>query len=215
MQTCQQATQDLQPINWNQFATTVILEVRRGSHVFTGSGVLINQQALLTAAHVIDCADEVRVLITHDYKCQGRTFFANRCYIHPEYAPSQSLYENDLALVFLQESIELEFIYDEIAGHFGIGAGEELERIGFGARDNQNKRAWTNPKFQELSFSRRTMVLSDQLSFIGDSGGPIYQTILNERKLVGIHSTREVGGRTYAINLANYKDWVESLLDLA
>lgn len=201
-------------LNWDRFITTAIIEVKRGENTFTSTGILINDQTLLTAAHSIDCADEIKVILTHDYNFITESFQVDRCYIHPEYSPRHSLYENDIAVLFLTQSINKDLIYDSLPIKAQLRADSVLERIGFGGRANKNRRTWTNPTYIETSFSKKTFILSDRYSFIGDSGGPIYVNDRGERKLIGIHSTREAGNKTYVVNLAQYRDWIEGIIGL-
>ncbi len=202
-------------LNWDSFMTTVIVEVKRSDRKFTSTGVLINNHALLTAAHSIDCADEIKIILTHDYNFITETYSVERCYIHPEYNPSVSLFDDDIALLFLKEPLNKNLLFDEIDENIELSELSVLERIGFGNRSNTNKRTWTNPKFLSLNFNKRAIKLADRYSFIGDSGGPIYLNDRGVRKLVGIHSTKEAGECTYVINLAYYKDWIDSLLLVA
>lgn len=199
-------------LNWDSFLSTVIVEVKRGGKVFTSTGVMISDGALLTAAHSIDCAESVRIILTHDYNFITDSYRVERCYIHPEYNPSHSLYENDIALLFLKEPVTRPVLFDEIPDAVELDGDSVLERIGFGSRTNGNCRTWTNPQFKEMNFNRKAIKLVDRYSFVGDSGGPIYLNTDGERKLVGLHSTKEAGEFTYVINLANYKNWIDSLL---
>ncbi len=199
-------------LNWDSFLSTVIVEVKRGGKVFTSTGVLIDNRALLTAAHSIDCAESVQIILTHDYNFITDTYEVERCYIHPEYNPSQSLYENDIALLFLKEPVTRNVLFDEIPDTIELEKDSVLERIGFGSRASGNCRTWTNPQYLEMNFSKTALKLVDRYSFVGDSGGPIYQNIDGERRLIGLHSTKEAGEYTYVINLASYKSWIDSLI---
>lgn len=203
------------PLNWDRFMTTVLLEVKRGDRIYTSTGVLLDNRSLITAAHSIDCADEVKVILTHDYNYITESYQVERCYIHPEYNPSTSLFENDLAVLILKQEIAKELLFDEIPSETTLDENSVLERIGFGNRANKNRRAWTNPRYITTSFSKRTFILNDRYSFIGDSGGPIYQNINGERKLVGLHSTKEVGEKTYVVNLSDFKNWIDSIVEAA
>ena len=205
-------TQRENHLNWDRGLSTVIVEVSRDGKVFTSTGVLINEHALLTAAHSIDCADSIRIILTHDYNFITDTYDVSRCYIHPEYNPSSSLYENDIALLMLKEPLKRSVFFDEIPEDLTLSQDSVLERIGFGHRTKGNCRTWTNPQFQELLFNQKAFKLSDRYSFVGDSGGPIYVNEDGIRKLVGIHSTKEAGENTYVINLPYYKNWIDSLM---
>ena len=105
--------------------------------------------------------------------------------------------------------------FDEIPDVAELDQDSVLERIGFGSRSKGNCRTWTNPQYLEMLYNKKAFKLVDRYSFVGDSGGPIYQNDKGVRKLIGLHSTKEAGEFTYIINLSYYKNWINSLLSAA
>lgn len=200
----------LDSFNWNRFSSTFIIEVKRGDSVFTSSAVALDSNMLLTAAHCVDCAEEVRLFIGDDYDNPIEIINASSWVIHPEYNPNKSFFENDLAIIYLNESLPRFTNVEAIDETIEVDALTTLERIGFGGRNGHNYRTWTNPLFESVTFNKKNMVLKDNLSVIGDSGGPIFKNDQGVLKLIGIHSTLEGDDKTYIVNLAPYKDWIEN-----
>ncbi|MFT6631183.1 MAG: secreted trypsin-like serine protease [Bacteriovoracaceae bacterium] len=200
-------------MNWTRFNSTFVIEVKRGESIFTSTAVAIGKRMLLTAAHCVDCADEVVLVIGEDYKSPELVQGVSHWTIHPGYKPSKSLFENDLAVVYLDEDLPnftgIETISDDIL----LDDSSILERIGFGGRNNLNVRTWTNPLYQSMTFNKKNFILQDTLSVIGDSGGPIYKEESGVLKLIGIHSTLEGSDKTYIVNLSMYKDWIAGLAE--
>ena len=202
-------------INWARFSSTFIIEVTRGKNVFTSTAVAIGPKLLLTAAHCVDCTDKIRVLIGSDYLNPDNEVQVDHCIVHPGYNPSKSYYENDIAVIYLEENLPAFSFYEELETDLMLDANTKLQRIGFGGRNSKNIRTWTNPSYQSVTFNKKNYVLNDELSVIGDSGGPIYAEFNGVLKLVALHSTLEGEGKTYAVNLSSYTDWLEDLIDIS
>ncbi len=201
-------------LNWNRFNSSFVIEVKRGNEIFTSTAVALNPYVAITAAHCVDCADEVVVLLGENYARPDSVMSAQKWIIHPGYDPRYSLYENDIAVLFLDDKLpnhlSYELLYDDIKlDHYAM-----IERIGFGGRDHKNVKIWTNPSYQSISFNKKNFLFNDNLSVIGDSGGPIYLEDEGHLKLIGLHSTLEGDHTTYAVNLSEYKIWIESLISL-
>lgn len=199
--------------NWTRFNSSFVIEVRRGESVYTSTAVALGKRMLLTAAHCIDCAEEAVLIIGEDYKRPDSVQEISQWIVHPGYNPSKSLYENDLAIIYLEEDLPHFTGIESIAENILLDEKCFLERIGFGGRNNANVRTWTNPTYQSTTFNKRNYILHDTLSVIGDSGGPIYKEENGILKLVGIHSTLEGRDKTYIVNLSMYKDWIDCHLE--
>lgn len=197
-------------LDWESFSSTLIIEVVRDSKVYTSTAVVIGRNMLLTAAHSIDCFDGGKVLLGDNYATAKGSIKIKKSVIHPEYNPSKSFFENDLAIVILEhnlpKSVKIESINEDII----LAPGDTLDRVGFGERNNQNIRTWTNPTFKERTFNKKNYILKDERSVIGDSGGPVFKRQDGQTSLVGIHSTLEGTDKTYIVNISPYISWIES-----
>lgn len=205
---------NIEQIDWNEFSSTVVLEVKRHGKIYTSTAVVIGKRALLTAAHSVDCMDQAAICIGASYRKNIKKIKVKRCIIHPNYNPRKSLYENDLAIVVLTEDLPTKTKHESVPTKNTLKKGDVLERIGFGLRNNRNKRTWTNPIFKSRSFNRKNLILEDELSVIGDSGGPVFKHTDDKVELVGIHSTLEGKSKTFVVNLAYYQNWIETNLEI-
>lgn len=200
--------------NWARFSSSFVIEVTRGQEIFTSTAVAIAKDIVITAAHCVDCADEIVILIGDDYKTPESVRSVRSWKIHPEYNPRNSLYENDIAVLFLEEDLPHFINVEIIADQVTLTGNSLMERIGFGGRQQKNLRTWITPSFIAHSFNKRSLVLKDAFSVIGDSGGPIYTEEDGMLKLVGLHSTLEGDDKTYAVNLSYYKNWLDELINI-
>lgn len=201
-------------IDWSEFSSTVVLEVYKHGKVYTSTAVVIGKRALLTAAHSVDSMDSASICIGPSYRKNSKKIKVKRSIIHPNYDPRKSFYENDLAIIILNQEVPTNMKQETIPSHLKLQTNDMLERIGFGGRDNLNKRTWTNPIYKSRTFSRKNLILEDEHSVIGDSGGPLFRHVDNVIQLVGIHSTLEGSSKTFVVNLAYYKNWIDSNLEL-
>ena len=197
-----------QVLNWERFNSALILEIKRDAQAFTSTAVAIGKRFLLTAAHSVDQFDSGRLILEAHYKNATESIEVERCIIHPAYNPGQSLFDNDLAIVILKDDLPDSVHIETIPNDLALEKGDILDRVGFGQRNGANLRTWSNPKFVEESFNKKTLILKDNLSVVGDSGGPIFKNINGELKLVGIHSTLEGSNKTYVVNVNSYADWI-------
>lgn len=197
-----------QVLNWERFNSALILEITRDTQTFTSTAVAIGKRYLLTAAHSVDQFDSGRLILGHHYKDAKEFIEIEKCIIHPAYNPGQSLFDNDLAIVVLKEDLPETIHIESVPNDLGVEKGDILDRVGFGQRNGVNLRTWSNPIFVEESFNKKTLILKDNLSVVGDSGGPVYKNIAGELKLVGIHSTLEGANKTYVVNVNSFADWI-------
>lgn len=199
-------------LNWTRFNSSFIIEIKRGNEVFTSTAVAIGKRLLATAAHCVDCAEDVVVIIGDDYQAPETVVGAAHWVVHPSYNPKKSFYEDDIALIYLDEDLPHFTSIESLNFSGKLSDKSFLERIGFGGRGNENVRTWTNPSFESITFNNKNFVLRDTLSVIGDSGGPVYKEENGVLKLVGIHSTKEGDNKTYVVNIHHYKNWIEGHL---
>ena len=203
-------------IDWSEFLSTVIIEVEKFGKVYTSTAVAIGEKILLTAAHSVDNMDEASVFTGSSYRETIEEIEVERCIIHPNYDPKKSFYKNDIAIVVLKEKLPTCVKIEELPTSSQYEKGDVFERIGFGGRNKRNRRTWTNPTYSSRTFDCKSFILEDEMSVIGDSGGPIFKQSKDGEsvELVGIHSTLEGESKTYIVNLAPYRVWIEANLEI-
>ena len=197
-------------INWTQFDSSVILKTYRGKNSFICSAVLLSDTIGLTTAHCIEKSDRNEIILgmsLTDPTLKRVAVLQKSIRIHPKYEPARSLYDHDLAVFNLKEKVSLikyPAIPDKVTSNLAKGA--PLDRVGFGLRNKQNARTWTEVFFEKQE--DQTLFLKDSLSVIGDSGSPIYQIKGDQIYLFAIHSTLLETGHVAAPALANEKNWI-------
>jgi V8-like Glu-specific endopeptidase len=201
-------------IKWSRFNSSFIIEVERGNQKYTSTAVAIDSRVLVTAAHCVDCAESVNLILGDNYKEPEAVQKVSQWRIHPGYNPSKSLYENDIAVIFLDKDLPEFTGIEAVWGNLTLSEESLIERIGFGGRNDENIRTWTNPSFESVTFNRRNFILKDSSSVIGDSGGPVYTEDSGVLKLIGIHSTLEGSDKTYVVNIGQYEKWISNQLDI-
>jgi V8-like Glu-specific endopeptidase len=193
---------------WEQFSASLLIEVMRDKSIFTSSSVAIKRNVLLTAAHSVEDIEEGYVHLSYSYQSKTQKIKFKKVIIHNDYDKHKSNFKNDIALIILEKNLPEEIRPVSIGD---LNFSPTLNRIGFGERNGLNNRTWTNPVFKDLEEDKKTVILNDQLSVIGDSGGPL---IDSQNQLIGIHSTLEGNSKTYAVFVPAYKDWIHHHLPL-
>lgn len=194
-------------IDWSKYSSSALIEVSRDGDVFTSSAVVIKRNVILTAAHSVENIDDGYIHLGTNLDNKNIKIKFKKVIIHKGYDAKVSNFKNDIAIVILEQNLPAHF--EPVMLSKGISfASATVDRIGFGGRNGQNIRTWTNPTV--VDYQDSTLILKDNLSVIGDSGGPIY--INNE--LLAIHSTLEGSDKTYAVYVPNYLGWINDHLPL-
>lgn len=198
-------------IDWSNFNSTVVIEVTRPEGVFTSTGVAINKNTVLTAAHCLyGEVLRVRVSPASTYNPRAKFILAKTYEIHPEYDPDHSNYQCDLAKVKLASSLPEGTNYYSVLKNDRDLTGNFV-RIGYGARNDKNVRTMITPVFKSIHDPQRVLELHDMYSFSGDSGGPVFLQQKGQLFLVAIHSTLSYGPEgKFSFNplLAAHRSWI-------
>jgi V8-like Glu-specific endopeptidase len=198
-------------VNWQDFDSSILLEVQREEKVFTCSAVAIARNILLTAAHCVEDITGGRALLDVSYNPKSSNAIAFKTvHIHDGYNQQESNFKHDIALVILEHNLPQDTQHASIQWDLSINDVTATERIGYGGRNKKNIRTWTNPKQMDL-ISDETITLQDEYSVVGDSGGPVFARTPAGLKLIGIHSTLEGDKKTYSSFVPAYREWIESL----
>ncbi len=204
-------------LSWDEFSNSAFIETTRNGNTFSCSGVAIGQKVVLTSAHCVDGISSAIVSTDHIYKKEHGTFArvtANGIRIHPGYNPGRSLFKNDIAVLLLDNAL-LSALVEVSAQIQAASSPVKLERIGFGGRNGENRRTWTEVILE--SEIDGTFFSLDSLSVAGDSGGPLYQRHAGHLRLVGIHSTaiadpigNQMMFRSAAVSITAHAEWIRS-----
>lgn len=175
-------------VDFSLYNGTFSLEVTKwDGSVFVCSSVAIDVKTLLTAAHCLEGAKDIKVT---DGKIRNEAIHWD---IHPEYDKDESNYHADIGIITLYRDLPYHLNFPR----FGRPQkSNPLVRIGFGGREGSNLRTYISGIFI-LDQMDNTLVLKDKLGVPGDSGGPLFQFINGKLTLIAIHSTVE-GEKSYA-----------------
>jgi secreted trypsin-like serine protease len=198
-------------IDWNNFNSSLVIEVTRPSGTYTCTGVAISEDTVLTAAHCLQGEVlKVRVSSAASYDPGARFWNALKFELHPLYNQKRSNYFADLAKIKLEEKLPAEIKIYPIIKHDRQLSGEFL-RLGFGGRNNQNIRTLIKPQLKTVNGQEQVLELDDEFSYSGDSGGPVFVIQRGQMYLVAIHSTLSygpLGKYSYNPLLSSHRSWL-------
>lgn len=200
-------------IDWNNFNSSLLIEVTRPSGVFTCTGVAINKNTILTAAHCLE-GEILKVRISTDaaYDKKGSFLEVESFDLHPEYNRENSNYRCDLAKIKIKGELPKGTKFYPIIKKDNELNGKIL-RLGFGARGEKNIRTLVTPELREVRKLEKVLELNDTYSYSGDSGGPVFMQNNGQMYLVAIHSTLSFGPEgKHSFNplLSSHREWIAS-----
>lgn len=175
-----------QLVDFNGSLMLAVTKTDKGTYVC--SSVAYSRTRLITAAHCLANATNVRVFSNYEVEDDETTYPIRRFNIHPKYNRNRSFFLYDIATIDLQSPLPSS-VRNYATRELQAG-DNDLQRIGFGKRGDSNNRTLIDHlKVEEVD--RDFFEAMDPLSVSGDSGGPIFKRVNNQLFLVGIHSTVE------------------------
>ena len=173
-------------------STVALLSESSGA---SGSGVVISEEGLvLTAAHVIQGADDIMAIFPNGKQVKGKVLGAN--------------YSKDIAMVQLPKDREWKAL--ELGESKALEAGDWVVALGHSAGFDANR---TPPvRFGRVVSKGPGNFLTTDCTLIGgDSGGPLFDL---EGRVIGIHSSigRSLSNNNHA-GIDGFRDDWQRLLD--
>jgi hypothetical protein len=196
--------------DWEKFNSSLLIEVTRPNGVFTCTGVALSRDLVVTAAHCLDGkVTKVRIFTQDHYDPSLPSLEVKDFELHPDYNPTKSQFRSDIAKIILKSSLP-----DEVRIHPVMSERKimgQLLRFGFGEREKRNVRTVATPNLRDINLDDKVIILNDEFSRSGDSGGPIFIQDKEKISILAIHSTFSHGPEgNYSLNpiLSAYLPWI-------
>ncbi len=189
---------------------------------FTGGGVIIAENWILTAAHVVADHPASSFTVSTGYtnlNNDPRRSGVSQIIIHPNYNP-QSL-ENDIALIKLSSSLFLGSTRKAItmSTSNSYSSGTQAVVSGWGRRSETGAASVTqlykaNVNIKSCTQTKITAEKSTNMSYRGDSGGPLTISSPIGDLLIGLVSSGQyvnpTNFETLYTNVGHYYNWIIS-----
>ena len=184
-------------VKWDDYQTSAAIVLNKKNLSTVCSGVFLSPTVVLTTAHCL--VDLVSASVTNDKLLNGESekIEVLKWVIHPSYDGNKVGESLDVGLLFLKKPISNQMIFPKVASYDPTAP---FKRIGFGLRYGSNRRTLVTSNFDNMA--GMYVRVQDQYGYPGDSGGPVYQEIDQELKLVGLHTGREVSPNGYFFNIS-------------
>lgn len=200
---------------WENFNSSLVIEVTRPNGVFTCTGVAVSSQTLMTAAHCLDGdIKSVRIFTGSSYDPKQPALSVSGYQLHPNYNQKNSRYRNDMAKITMKEKlpgfIKIHKIQAVKNGDIIYG---NIYRFGFGERNKKNLRTVVTPGLRRVNNLEDVLELNDEFSRSGDSGGPVFIQNGTDVKILAVHSTFSTGPQgNFSLNplLGSQLSWIFS-----
>lgn len=200
---------------WENFNSSLLIEVTRPNGVFTCTGVAVSSHTLVTAAHCLDGEiKSVRIFTGSFYDPKQPSLAISGYQLHPNYNQKTSRYRCDMAKITMKEKlpafIKLHQIQQVKTGDIIYG---NIYRFGFGERNKKNLRTVVTPGLRRVNNLEDVLELNDEFSRSGDSGGPVYIQNGTDIKILAVHSTFSTGPQgNFSLNplLGSHLTWIFS-----
>jgi len=200
---------DAAPAEWTIARPAVMVFSSHGQC----SGVVLAQDLVLTAAHCVVAATNVKI-VGHIAAAPFQLADVTKVALHPQY-DAAAWPTADLALLKLSKQLPTGFAR-AFLGTRAVAVSDRLIVIGYGvATQGDNKSAGT-PRMATLTVtahSDNVITLRDAgggniSGCIGDSGAPAFAVRGGVPALVGVVSRGHCGGPSLVIPFARYRDWL-------
>lgn len=175
-------------------------------HFRNGEGTLIKTNWVLTAAHLGELYVNSRDSADLTMECNGKKYFIEQVFVHPEYSTDTTGVKNDIALIKLTSNVsnvapaEIYTKKDEVnklitligRGYPGNGlTGEQKAKWDHKTRLATNRIDTIAGEYLRFSFDKpgsKKVTKYEGVSGPGDSGGPAFIDMGGKRYIAGISS---------------------------
>lgn len=201
------------------------------------SGVLVHKNIVLTAAHCLPNIEEVFLKGRQITSTNGITTKVDRVVVHPEYDSDKGAPFHDIAIIFLENEVDVEPI--EFATFEEVNNEDNVVLVGFGYEDPVLPLGFGTKRMVDVPLTNLNGVQPSNITQIekrfgydndfefhagrkglgkdscnGDSGGPAYLKVNGEFKLAGLtsrssfSSKEPCGDGGIYTRITTYLDWL-------